>query len=62
MEPKDKMTEADIQAMVERLHSSKPRPRQKSAYEQGGVMGSYWATGWGHGWGTPGSGAKTYNM
>ena len=56
------MTEADIQAMVERLHSSKPRPRQKSAYEQGGVMGSYWATGWGHGWGTPGSGAKTYHM
>ena len=52
------MSKADIQAMVERLHSSKPRPRPKTAYEQGGVMLSFCVTGWE----SPGSGGKRYDF
>ena len=62
IEPTNKMSKSDIQSMVERLHSSKPHQRPKSAYEQGGVMGSYAAKGWGLGWGRPGSGGKAYNL
>ncbi|CAB3984524.1 Hypothetical predicted protein [Paramuricea clavata] len=51
-----KMSEAEIQEMVQRLHSSKAHPRPKSAYEQGGVMLSYWNTGWDR----PGTGGKRY--
>ena len=52
------MSEADIQAMVDRLHNSKPRHRQRSAYEQGGVMLSNDVTGWKK----PGDGGKKYDF